>query len=316
MTASRSLAPFTAVALTWCVLTATALGQAKVVATVDGQPITQKDVDEVFESMAGESIKTATPEHIAQSKNESEPAIIEQLISKKLLAIAAKRQKIAETEVETALAEVKKHMGAKQLAEMKWTDAKLRAEITEDLKINKLIEERAALLPKITDDEIKKYYSAHLQEFSTPTFVEPRHILISTEGSIGADLRKKRIEAERLRIRLTKSKGADFSELAEQHSTCPSAKNGGVLGKIGKGQMPKPFEGVAFNQPVGEVSHVVETNLGFHIILVDRRHEASTLTLNEASPRIAQILLAQRKQKVMTDYVTLLRNKANIKRFK
>jgi peptidyl-prolyl cis-trans isomerase C len=287
-----------------------------VVATVDKAKITQGDVDEVFLGIVGDSIKTATKEHIAKSRAESEPAIIEQLISKQLLLKAASKQVVPDAEIQGAIAEIKQHMSAQQLKEMNLTDAQLRHEVTNDLKINKLIEERSALLPPPTEAEIKAYYSANLKDYSTPAWVEPRHILISTEGATGTQLREKRLLAERLRIKLSASKGKDFAEFAQKHSSCPSAKKGGRLGIIGKGQMPKPFLGAAFSQLIGEVGDVVETNLGFHIIVVDKRHEPTTMPLYKATERIEPVLRAGRKQKVMIDYVTVLRSRARITRLK
>jgi peptidyl-prolyl cis-trans isomerase C len=62
------------------------------------------------------------------------------------------------------------------------------------------------------------------------------------------------------------AEGANFSELAKQHSTCPSGQNGGDLGEFGPGQMVKPFEDAAFNTPVGQMGPPVQTQFGFHLV--------------------------------------------------
>ncbi|MEZ5329176.1 MAG: peptidylprolyl isomerase [Verrucomicrobiales bacterium] len=110
-------------------------------------------------------------------------------------------------------------------------------------------------------------------------------------------MREKRLQAERLRLELNAANGANFSELAMEYSTCTSGKIGGSLGRVGEGQMPKSFEAVAFSQPVGEVSPVFETDLGFHVLIVDERKEATTFSLQQATAQVTQLLTAQRKQR-------------------
>ena len=287
----------------------------KILVKVNGEAITQADVDEVFQGLVGEKSKTASAASLAQVRGENEPLIVEQLIDKKLLMKAAARQKVAATEVEHAIQEVKKALTPAEFEQLHWTDEKLRSEISSDLKINHFIEERVASLPAITEEEMKTYYNENIGKFAAPGYVYPRHILISTEGATGDALREKRLQAERLRLKLNAAKGANFSELAKEYSTCPSAKSGGSLGRVGEGQMPKSFEAVAFSQPVCEVSPVFETDLGFHILIVDERKEATTFSLQQATAQVTQLLTAQRKQKVMSDLLDALKAKAKIERF-
>ena len=85
-----------------------------------------------------------------------------------------------------------------------------------------------------------------------------RHILVSTEEACN-DL-KKQI-----------AKGADFAELAKEHSSCPSGAKGGALGTFGPGQMVKEFDEVVFSAPVGEVQGPVKTQFGYHLLEVTHR---------------------------------------------
>ncbi len=87
-----------------------------------------------------------------------------------------------------------------------------------------------------------------------------RHILVDTEASC-MEL-KTRIEG-----------GADFAEVAREHSNCPSGRNGGNLGEFGKGQMVKEFEDVVFTAPVGEVQGPIQTQFGYHLIEVQSRQD-------------------------------------------
>ncbi len=65
--------------------------------------------------------------------------------------------------------------------------------------------------------------------------------------------------------------GADFGELAKQHSQCPSGKKGGDLGRFGPGQMVKEFDTVVFSAPIGEVQGPVKTQFGYHLLEVTER---------------------------------------------
>jgi parvulin-like peptidyl-prolyl isomerase len=98
--------------------------------------------------------------------------------------------------------------------------------------------------------------------------VRASHILLMYAGSARSRATRSKDEAQQ-QIGELKSQldgGADFAALAKQHSDCPSAAKGGDLGSFGRGQMVGPFEDAAFGMEVGQVSGVVETDFGYHII--------------------------------------------------
>jgi parvulin-like peptidyl-prolyl isomerase len=98
--------------------------------------------------------------------------------------------------------------------------------------------------------------------------VRASHILLMYQGSSRSTATRSKAEAQQqIQNILTQVQGgADFAQLAQQHSDCPSKAKGGDLGTFGKGQMVKAFEETAFTMPVGNVSGVVETDFGYHII--------------------------------------------------
>jgi peptidyl-prolyl cis-trans isomerase C len=85
-----------------------------------------------------------------------------------------------------------------------------------------------------------------------------RHILVESED-----------QCNDLKTEITG--GADFADVAKQHSKCPSGKEGGALGTFGPGQMVKEFDDVVFSAPLGEVQGPVKTQFGFHLIEVTMR---------------------------------------------
>lgn len=98
--------------------------------------------------------------------------------------------------------------------------------------------------------------------------VRASHILLMYAGSQRSTATRTKEQAQQqiLGIKTEVDGGADFGELARQHSDCPSAAKGGDLGTFGRGQMVKPFEESAFGLPVGGTSGVVETPFGYHLI--------------------------------------------------
>lgn len=98
--------------------------------------------------------------------------------------------------------------------------------------------------------------------------VRASHILLMYKGSARSSATRSKQEAEQqiAAIKAQLDGGADFAELARQHSDCPSGKSGGDLGMFGRGQMVRPFEEAAFGMPVGATSEVVETDFGYHLI--------------------------------------------------
>ena len=98
--------------------------------------------------------------------------------------------------------------------------------------------------------------------------VSASHILLMYAGSMRSTATRSKEEAQEqiTALKTDIDGGADFADLAKEHSDCPSGSDGGSLGTFGKGQMVKEFEDAAFSMDVGETSDVVETDFGYHLI--------------------------------------------------
>ncbi len=139
--------------------------------------------------------------------------------------------------------------------------------------------------------EIEKYYRENEQQYTTPEQIRASHILFKTEGKDEADVRKT-AEAVLAQVKA----GADFAALAKKHSEDTSAEQGGDLDFFGRGRMVKEFEDVAFSLPVGEISDLVKTPFGFHIIKVTDKKAESKRPLDEVRQQIADQLAYERAQ--------------------
>ncbi|MGE5238955.1 MAG: peptidylprolyl isomerase [Chloroflexota bacterium] len=126
----------------------------------------------------------------------------------------------------------------------------------------------------VTEEEMSSYYKAHQEEFTAPEQVKASHILIRVDATTSEDTRNKAKEkASEILARI--KKGEDFGTLASEFSEDPGSKaKGGDLGFFSRGMMVKPFEDAAFSLKPGEVSDMVETQFGYHIIKVSERKDA------------------------------------------
>jgi peptidyl-prolyl cis-trans isomerase C len=144
-----------------------------------------------------------------------------------------------------------------------------------------------------------------------PEQVNASHILVTVNTD--DDEKTKKEKREKLENILKDIRnGASFSENASLYSDCPSKSKGGNLGFFKKGDMVKPFSDVAFSMPKGEVSDIVETRFGYHIIKVLDKKETDTIPFEEAQKNIVSYLEGMEKNNIINEYLTNLRMEANI----
>jgi len=165
----------------------------------------------------------------------------------------------------------------------------------------------------VNDAAVQAYYDENPKEFETPEQAQASHILIKPVADANDPNEAKataKAKAEQLLAQL--KDGADFAELAQANSDCPSAAKGGDLGLFGRSQMVKPFEEAAFGLQPGEMSDLVETKFGYHIIKVTDRKEARTRPFEEAKAEIFAKLTKQKKGQFAEEYLKSLKEKATI----
>jgi len=162
---------------------------------------------------------------------------------------------------------------------------------------------KAAAGVQVTQDDLRAYYDQHRDQYRVPEQVKVSHILIKTPlpGPDGKVDEKGVAEAQRRAEDLLKQLkgGAKLEDLAKKYSEDPgSAKQGGSLGWIGRGQTVPEFEKTAFSLPKGQISDLVKSSYGFHIIRVDDKQEAHAKTLDEVKAEIEPILKHQKGQQI------------------
>jgi peptidyl-prolyl cis-trans isomerase D len=156
---------------------------------------------------------------------------------------------------------------------------------------------------QVTHDDLLAYYNQHRDQYRVAEQVKVSHILIKTPlaGPDGKVDEKGVAEAQRRAEDLLKQlkAGAKLEDLAKKYSEDPgSAKEGGSLGFIGKGRTVPEFEKAAFSLPKGQISDLVKSSYGFHIIRVDDKQDAHMKTLDEVKSEIEPILKQQKTQEI------------------
>ena len=224
--------------------------------------------------------------------------------------------KVDEQKIDEQIASIKQRFGneenfKKALDSMGLTEAEVRMQIQRGLAIRGLIDQKVASKIVVTEEETKAYYTGNPQFFKQPEQVKASHILIKVEPTADDAAKaaaRKKIEEIQKKLKA----GGDFAELAKEYSEGPTGPRGGDLGYFGRGQMVKPFEDAAFSMQVNEVSNLVETRFGYHLIKVYDQKPEKTLAYAEVQNKISERLKREKTQKGAQEYVENLKKDAKI----
>jgi peptidyl-prolyl cis-trans isomerase D len=144
--------------------------------------------------------------------------------------------------------------------------------------------------PQVTDQQIAAYYQQHLKDYDVPDEVTVRHILVQVAPDATPEV-DAAAKAKAQDILKQLQGGADFDTLAKKYSDDPGSKDkGGELGPLRRGATVPAFESAAFALQPGQLSNVVKTQFGYHIIKVEAKQTAHVKTLEEVKPQILATL--------------------------
>ncbi len=278
---------------------------------VNGQVITRGEVERATKVLSAQNLS---------GQQMPQDAVIDQLVSAELLYQAGAKLDVPNLDKQVAakLADNKARFPSdaafeNALKSASLTQKELEGLIRRDLIITNLVEKEIASKAVVTDADAKKFYDENIDKFKQGESIRASHILCGVDPkATDAEKKKAREKAEAL-LKEIKA-GKDFAELAKNNSTCPSKAQGGDLGFFGKGQMVPAFENAAFALKPGEVSNVVETQFGYHIIKVTDKKEAGVAKFDEVKNRIESYLKNTKIQKGVMDYVAKLKEKAKIEK--
>ena len=259
-----------------------------------------------------------TVDEIKRNLPKLEERALEQAIGAKLLLDRASQldMPVSKEDVDAEIAKVVSQVGGeenyrKALDAQGLSEEKFRAELEKGAKVNKLVEQACAGVPEPTEAEVEEFYNAHKEEFVSEPQVLCQHILVKFSEDDMPEVKDAALEKIRaIRDRIVA--GGDFSEEAKKHSDCPSGANGGSLGWFGPGMMVPEFDRAAFGMKKGEVSGVVTTQFGHHIIYKADERPGGAQTLVDAHDQIKDLLRHEARGRAMDAFVAELRAAAKI----
>ena len=295
-----------------------AASSGKEAASVNGKPISKSQYERdlsVFQKRAAQEGRQLSDADLTTVKNR----ILENLIDAEVLYQQSQKEgvKVDDQAINEQIETIKKRFSdeAAYKKALEGMDvSEIRAQIQRGLAINQLLDTNVRQKITVTEEESKKFYNNNPNLFKQPEQVKASHILIKVapdaEESKKIQARKK-IETVQKKVR----QGEDFGLLAKANSEGPTAQRDGDLGYFHRGRMAKPFEDAAFALNVGEVSGIVETQFGYHLIKVTDKKPARTIPYKEVQPRLAQYLKKEKEKTEIQGYIENLKKSAKIKRF-
>jgi peptidyl-prolyl cis-trans isomerase C len=292
-----------------------------VVARCNGQEIKKEDLLEQAQKLRAQFASMGATQAPDNSRFYHE--VLNTIVAQTLLQQEAKKEGITVTdaEVDQQIAALRSRFPDAEkfkqaLASQGLSEEKLRAEMHREGAVQKLVEAKVLSTVNVTDAEAKDFYDKNQDKMKQPPRVHLRHILVRVDPkATDADKQKARAKAEDL---LKRAKGGeDFAKLASENSDDPGSKTqGGDLSWLAPGQTVPPFEKAAFalTKP-NEISPVVETQFGYHVIQLIERKGPSTVPFEQAKERIINFLKQRQAQEKLQAHVEELKSKGKVETF-
>ena len=286
-----------------------------IVARVHTRSITREELERAVRSaeiQAGQALPTQFRDQVYRS-------VLDRLVSFHVLVMESETRSISvdDTTVEARIETIRSSFPSEdafetQLDSWNTTLETLRDETRRDLLVERVLESEVLSGLEVDAEVVREFYEQHADQFTEGGGVHARHILVGmSPDATDSDKAEARERADTLRRDV--EAGADFAEVARTHSEDPgSAANGGDLGAVVRGQTVPQFETALFALEPGDLSDVVETPFGFHVIQMVERQEERIVPFAEASAPIREFLLQQEQQARTTAFIAELRARHEI----
>jgi peptidyl-prolyl cis-trans isomerase C len=284
----------------------------EVLARVNGENVTKFDFERLIKNI--EASRGPIP---AERRDEILRAALDQLITYHVMKqeAASRKLQVADADLDSRVKQMQGTMSSeefgKALSARNTTLDQLRSDARADMMIDKMMEAELATTGAATETEAKDFYDKNPDKFRQGESVRASHILVKADESADEATKTKaraKIDGILKRVRA----GEDFATLARENSDDGSKDQGGDLGFFGRGQMVAPFDQAAFALKPGEVSEVVTTQFGYHIIKMAEKRDAATVPYDKVQPQIVQYLSEQKKRDRVNAFVEEAKKRAKI----
>jgi len=300
-------------------VTAAAETVDRIVAVVNGDIIVLSELRQVsrnYIDRMSEQFKVAGGD---EQLREAERRILDQLIEEKLVNQEADRLAItfSEREVDLAVKEMQNRnrmndaQFAAVLAEEGLTMPKYREQLTSQMKKARVIDQEIKSRIQVSREEVDAYYEKHADDFNAEPEVRIQQIrLLIPPGSGAGEVSRIQAQAESILAKI--KAGEDFTALVGLYSQDPTAAAGGDMGIFKRGELLPAIDEFAFSMKPGEVSPVIRTEGGFHIVKVLGKREPSALSEEERRAEVKDVLFSQKAEEDFKVWIAKLRKKAYI----
>lgn len=291
----------------------------RIIAVVNGRVITLSELKEQEAPVAKQISESFSGEERDKRLFDLRKRVMDSLIEDVLLEQEADKSgmKVSEKDIDDAIDEVKKQnklddsgLRSALVREGLTYDA-YRAQLKKQIEKSRVIAQQVRSRVSVTDKELKDYYEQNKRQFTRDEEIKVSQILFPiTENASDEDI--ERIKGQALDVLEMVRKGKDFSELARTYSRDASAMEGGSLGFFKKGQLLPAFEAAVLPLKKGEVSNIVKTRFGFHIIRLDDIIEASPEPFESVKEKIRSSLTSEMMETRYKEWMEELKKSAII----
>ena len=289
--------------------------EPQIVAEVGGVKVTQSELDQELKRQLSSQLEHFSEPQLHQIKKQ----LLSKMTDRMLLAKAAESVKLQPqaAEIDKMVGNLKKQLGgeenfSKTLSERGLDEKAFLDGVGKDLAIKAYVEQHIFKEMQVSDGELKKIFDESPERFSKPAEVHARHILLKVKPDAKPEEDAQAKErAEKIRQE-AKQGNTPFDELAKKHSEGPSKEKGGDLGYFSKNQMVPAFGEAAFALQPGEISDLVKTRFGYHIIKVEDKRGGGKSNFEEVKEQVKFAVLAKKQREALEGHLKELRDKNKV----